>query len=317
MSNNLVALFGSNNAMSVPSYLAATDGSATSQLLGGLGGEGRNRIGLKGARFRLIQAGQEVAIKDEPYLDVHILGANAAISRTFYSGKYDPAVKAPPSCWSADGVTPGKGVTAPQSTKCASCPQNEKGSKVYDDGKKGRACAFSKRMAVALVGDADQNVYQLDVKALSIFGDGIASKGLYTLAEYSKLLAARGVRAEGVVTRISFDTDSSVPKVFFTPQSFIDEATFAEVSKLAKSAEVKALLEVNAETVDLSGEVDAPDDGGFSQPKAVAAPAPAPAPVAEKPKAAPAPKKEAAPTPAPVAAEPAGEDLEGLLDDLV
>jgi hypothetical protein len=312
--SNLVALFSNNTAMAVPSYLAAAGDSATNQLLGGLG-EGRNRIGLKGARFRLIQAGQEVAIKDEPYLDVHILGANPYISRTFYSGKYDPTVKAPPACWSSDGIAPGKGVTSPQSAKCATCPQNEKGSKVYDDGKKGRACAFSKRLAVSLLGDTDQIVYQLDVKSQSIFGDGVASKGLYTLSEYSKLLSARGVRAEGVVTRISFDTDSSVPKLYFTPQAFIDEATFVGIDKLSKSQEVKTMLEVTATSVDLSGEVDAAEPFESPKPAAIAAPvAAAPAPVVEKPKAV---KKEPAPAPAPVAAEAADEDLEGLLGDLV
>lgn len=310
--SNLVALFGSNNALSVPSYLADTDGSATKQLLGGLG-EGRNRISLKGARFRLIQAGQEVAIRSETYLDVHILGANPAISRTFYEGKFDPNVKAPPTCWSPDGVAPGKGVTKPQSAKCATCKQNEKGSKVYDDGKKGRACQFSKRLAVSLVGD-NENVYQFDAKALSIFGDGVASKGLYTLAEYSKLLAARGVKAEGVVTRITIDTDVSVPKVFFTPQSFVTEADFPAIAKLAKSQEVKSLLEVTSETVDLSNEVDAEEPFESPAPAAIAAPVetPAPTPAPEKPKAA---KKE--PAPVPVAAEPASDDLEGMLDDLV
>jgi hypothetical protein len=302
--------------MSVPSYLAAVEGSATSQLMGGLGGEGRNRIGLKGARFRLVQGGQEIAVKDESYLDVVILGANAAVSRTFYAGKYDPAKKAPPDCFSPDGVASGKGATSPQSAKCATCKQNEKGSKIYEDGTKGRACSFSKRLAVMLVGDADQNVYQLDAKALSVFGEGIPAKGLYTLAEYSKLLGARGVRAEGVVTRISFDTNASVPKLFFTPQSFVGEAEFAGIAKLAKSKEVKDMLEVSAESVDLSGEVDG-EAAFLAQPPAhvaaIPAPKATPAPVVEPaPAPAPAPK----PAAAPVAAQAMDEDLAGLLDDL-
>lgn len=315
---NLVSLFGGNTAMTLPAHLANVEGSATSQLMGGLGGEGRNRIGLKGARFRLIQAGQEVAIKDESYLDVVVLGANAAVSRTFYAGKYDPTKKEKPTCWSPDGVAPGKDAETPQSAKCATCKQNEKGSKVYDDGTKGRACSFSKRLAVMLPGDPDQNVYQMDVKALSIFGDGLPAKGLYTLAEYSKLLAARGVRAEGVVTRVSFDTDSSVPKLYFTPQSFVGEAEFAAIAKLTKSPEVKQLLEVNAETVNLSSEIDLPDDNGFSTQTppahALAAPATTPAPAAEKPKAA---KPKAEPKPEPVAATPMEADLESMLDGLI
>jgi hypothetical protein len=319
MTTNLVALFNSGTAVAVPAYLRATADSVTSQIGGGMGA-GRNRIGLKGARFRLVQAGQEIAVKDEPYLDVIILGANVAINRTFYAGTYDPSVKAPPSCFSVDGISPAKDAAEPQSSKCATCPQNEKGSKVFE-GRKARACAFSKRLAVMLSGDPEREVYQLDVKALSLFGDGIDAKGLYTLSGYAKFLAARGVRAEGLVTRLSFDTASSVPKLYFTPQSFIAEEEFAVVAKLAKSAEVKSVLEVNASTVDLSGEVSMEDDGGFSTP-APAHVLAAPVPVAEvaKPKPAAVPKKvepKPEPKPEPVAAEPMGEDLEAMLDGLI
>jgi hypothetical protein len=323
MTTNLVALFNSGAAVAVPAYLRATADSVTSQIGGGMG-SGRNRIGLKGARFRLVQAGQEIAVKDEPYLDVVILGANVAINRTFYAGTYDPSVKTPPACFSVDGISPAKDSVEPQSSKCATCPQNEKGSKVFE-GRKARACAFSKRLAVMLSGDPEREVYQLDVKALSLFGDGIDAKGLYTLSGYAKFLAARGVRAEGLVTRLSFDTASSVPKMYFTPQSFIAEEEFAAVAKLAKSAEVKSMLEVNASTVDLSGEVSMEDDGGFSTPAAapaLAAPAPTAEPVAEVVKAAPkaVPKKaepKPEPKPEPVAAEPMGEDLEAMLDGLI
>lgn len=319
MSQNLVALFGGNTAMSVPAYLAATADSATQQLLGGLS-SGRNRIGLKGSRFRLVQAGQEVAVKDESYLDMVILAANASISRTFYSAKYDPTKKEKPSCYSPDGVAPAKDSEEPQNSKCATCKNNEKGSKVFDDGTKGRACSFSKRLAVSLPGDPDQNVYQLDVKALSIFGDGVPSKGLYTLAEYSKLLSARGVKAEGVVTRVSFDTDASVPKLYFTPQAFLNEADYAAVAKLAKSPEVKAMLDVTADSVDLTGEIDMPGDNGFSAQAAPAHALVAPAEQAAETKKSAAKKPAPAPVvekPAPVAASPLDDDLEGLLDGLM
>ena len=317
-SQNLVALFDTNQALAVPKWAALTPDSATAQMGGGLG-DGRNRIGLKGARFRLIQGGQEIAIKDEPYLDIVVLGATAAISRTFYVAKYDAAKKEAPTCFSADGVVPSKEAQAPQSSRCATCKQNEKGSKIHDDGSKGRACAFSKRCAVMLYGDQDQMVYQLDVKALSLFGDGVASKGLYTMAEYSKLLQARGVRAESLVTRISFDTDSSVPKLFFTPQAFVAEGELPEIIKLSKSAEVKAMLEVTLDTIDLSGEVDAPVAVQVTaagkvvedvQPKATRAPRAARA-------AAPAPTPAPKPVAAPVEALPMDDDLEAMLEGLV
>lgn len=322
-SQNLVALFDTNTALAVPKWAAMTADSATAQMGGGLG-DGRNRIGLKGARFRLVQGGQEVAIKDEPYLDIVVLGANAAISRTFYLEKWEQGKKVAPACFSADGIAPDAKSSSVQSTRCATCKQNEKGSVVFDSGKKGRACSFSKRVAVMIYGDPDSVVYQLDVKALSLFGDGVASKGLYTLAEYSKLLQARGVRAESLVTRISFDTDSSVPKLFFTPQAFVAEGELAEILKLSKSAEVKTMLEVTMDTVDLSHEVDAP---GSDEPAApvkaaaivedvVAKPA-KPAPAVKKTVVAATPAPKVTKAPEPVEALPMDEDLEAMLEGLV
>ena len=334
--SNLVALFGTSSAVALPSYLTSGTDGATNALNAGLGGESRNRIGLKGSRFRLVQGGVEVAIKDEPYLDVIILAANAAISRTFYMGKYDPSKKDKPACYSPDGVAPAKDAQAAQSAKCATCKQNEKGSVIRDDGSKGRACAFSKRIAVTLAGDKDQEIYQLDVKAMSLFGDGVPSKGLYTLSEYAKLLASRGARAEGLVTRISFDTEESVPKLYFTPQAFLPEVEFNVMAKLAKSDEVKKLITVDSQSIDLSNEVEfnTPDVPAprpvlaAPAPKPVpvvveavaeveveeevAPPAPAPAPVAAK-KAKPAPVA----APAPVEASAMDDDLESMLDGLM
>jgi hypothetical protein len=163
-----------------------------------------------------------------------------------------------------------------------------------------------------LVGDTEDVVYQLDVKALSLFGDGVPSKGLYTMAEYSKLLQARGVRAESLVTRISFDTDSSVPKLFFTPQAFVDQNSMPEILKLAKSPDVKKMLEVTLETVDLSGEVDA-SNSDAPAPAATSAPAPA----AKKAAAKATPASAPAPVPEPTVALPMDEDLESMLEGLM
>lgn len=312
--SNLVALFNTQTAITVPAYLTAASSAATEALAGGFG-DGRNRIGLKSARFRLIQGGQEIAVKDEPSLDVIILGANANVSRTFYAGKYDAKVKNLPNCWSPDGKVPHATVETPQHANCAQCPQNAKGSKIHDDGTKGRACSFSKRIAVMLHGDPDNVVYQMDIKALSIFGAGIPSEGKYSLSEYAKLVVSRGVRVDGMVTRLSFDMNSSVPKLYFTPQAFISEQEMHVVSTLAAGDDVKRILEVTADTVtDLGGDAEGPaqtakpTQGSAAK---TAAPVLAPAPTAT-PTPAPAPAPAMAPT-----VSPMDEDLEGMLGDLL
>jgi len=242
-------------ATSIPDYLKSTEPSAMG---GGLGSNARDRIGLKGNRFRMIRAGLEVDHKDENFLDVTVVTANPHVSRIYYAGDFDPDVKTAPDCFSADGITPFSGVINKQSNKCNGCPQNVKGSSITGEGKKTRACSFSKRLVVVLDGDTDNTLYQLDLKAMSIFGDGKPDKGMYTLSGYNKLLQTRNVRVEGVITRMSFDTDSSVPKLYFTPQGFLSEDRVKTVLKLAESKAAKDIATIDVTTVEPDN-ADAPE----------------------------------------------------------
>jgi len=54
----------------------------------------------------------------------------------------------PPQCASMDGITPASNCEAPQSTTCATCPQNTFGS----DGKRGKACKNMKRVHIMVPG---------------------------------------------------------------------------------------------------------------------------------------------------------------------
>lgn len=261
-----------NSAAQTPSYLQAFQSQMGKNLV--VGGAGRNRIGLKGNRFRLIVNGQEEGIVDENYLDVVIVGAAPGVSRIFYADKYDPKAetKASPTCYSREGVRPEADSKNVQSDKCQTCPQNEKGSRITEDGNKTRACGFFKRLALILPSDPSR-VFQLDCKSMSIFGEGKAAQNKFTLGEYGKKLATRGLDPAHLITRLSFDTDSSVPKVLFSPTRYLDQDEAPLVADVVKGDEVKAILEITAHTTDLSHEVDAPEE----------APAPAPAPVAAKP----------------------------------
>lgn len=274
MTNKLASILQNDAPLpvgKVPDWMLA---DAPSDIGGGLtGGGSRDRISVKGNRFRLVQAGVEVAKKDEPYLDVVIIAANEHVSRIFYKDKFDPDVKAAPDCFSADGASPTEGASNPQSSKCATCPQNVKGSAVTENNKKRKACSYSKRIVVTLVGDEDRTLYQMDLKSMSIYGDGVPPSHLYTLQGYAKLLAAKKLRSDILVTRISFDDESSVPKLYFTPQEFLKKAEYDEIKKLVDSPEIKDLIAVDVYTT-------APDSGtgdagfqNYSAPKAPVAPA--------------------------------------------
>jgi hypothetical protein len=74
------------------------------------------------------QAGDPV--RDE--LNVIIVGAHKEVSREYYGSEYDPDNPTLPDCWSNKGDVPDEGCSNPQSTACASCPQNVKGSLAVD-----------------------------------------------------------------------------------------------------------------------------------------------------------------------------------------
>jgi hypothetical protein len=147
---------------------------------------------------------------------------------------------------------------------------NAKGSKIVD-GNKFKACGYFRRIVVMLAGDTDQRtVFKLDVKAQGLFGE--ASADSKNLNEYIKMLATRGVDAGAIVTRVSFDTDSSVPKLLFKAHRFIDTEEMNAVSDLVQSEEVLALKEVSMATMDLSHEDATSGDDPEADPPIAEAP---------------------------------------------
>ena len=249
MSNDL--LIQGNGPMNLPAHLAGANFGVTTNLMEGMY-TGGNRIGLKGSRFRLVVNGIEEGVIQEPYLDVIILGAAPAVSRVYYEGAYKQGENQPPTCYSADGVVPADDVKSKQSDKCMVCPMNAKGSKIVD-GQQFKACSYFRRTVVMLAGDtAERIVYKLDVKAQGLFGEGNATEK--NLNDYIKMIATRGVDAGAVVTRISFDTDASVPKLLFKAQRFITVEEMNAVSDLVQSDEVTNLKTVSMSTLDASHE---------------------------------------------------------------
>ena len=89
MSNDLT------KAMSnVPAHIAALMGDTSKKALsadlaGGLSQGGIPRISLKASRFRIVENGAEIRLK-ETELNVIIVGANTGVSKTFYAKPWDP-----------------------------------------------------------------------------------------------------------------------------------------------------------------------------------------------------------------------------------
>ena len=233
------------NASSLPSFVKRGELSAVAKALSGGGnGGGGKRISIKGGVFRLISNGEEVAAIDERYLDVVIVNAAPKVSRTFYMGKYEEGNTSAPACWSADGERPDTKADNPQSTTCATCPQNIAGS---GDGTS-RACRYSQRLAVVLENDLNGDVMQLALPAQSIFGKEEGKNR--PLQAYARYMTAMGAGPDAVVTRLRFDTKAPVPKLFFEAKRWLNDDEYAVAVEKGQTREATNAITMTVSQTD-------------------------------------------------------------------
>lgn len=259
----------------VPAYLkdSATAKALAAQTEGGLASIGGNRISLRGTKFRLVKEGVEVGIWREPTLPVVIIAANPHVSRTYYIKPFSDMDNASrPDCYSRDGRTPEPDSPAVQSNACATCPQNVKGSAVSGDGKS-KACSYGKRIIVTHYADIDGDAYALDVKSQGLFGDDNPAQKQFNLKSYIEALKANGLIVPSVVTALSFDDESSVPKLFFRPMRALTAAEWAQVEKRVNDPLVRRMLD------DIDNKVE--EGKPIGQQPALATPSAQPAPPAQ------------------------------------
>lgn len=242
-----------SNPLVVPDYLLGINTGVTEAMLAAVS-LGGSRIGFKGSRFRIVVNGKEEGIIQENYLDVIVLAAFPAVSRIYYEAAYNADVAAAPTCYAADGIAPPADVKAKQSDKCATCPQNVTGSKIVNNNKM-KACGYFRRLVVMLPGDPDQRAFRVDVKSKGIFGESHVNVHQYSLNDYIKFVGARNVDVGTIVTRLTFDTDESVPKLLFSPSRYVTQEELAIVRARVVADDVKQMVDVNMTTVDLSSEV--------------------------------------------------------------
>lgn len=232
------------NPTQLPAFARKGELSDLARSLAGGSTSSMKRISTKGGVFRLIAGGKEVAAIDDRHLDVVVVQAAPKISRTYYSGTYEEGAASAPNCWSADGEKPDASVEEPQCSNCASCPQNAKGSGQGDS----RACRFSQRLAVVLANDLHGDVMQLNLAATSIFGKEDGDKR--PLQAYARYLAAQNISPEMLVTRLKFDTKAAVPKLFFQPVRWLDDAEYAVALEKGQTDEAKRAVTMTVAQTD-------------------------------------------------------------------
>ena len=166
-----------------------------------------------------------------PVLEVVIIKANPHISKVYYPSGYTEGSDAKPVCFSNDGIKPDVSVQQPQCSQCTTCPRNAWGSKITENGAKGKECSDSRRIAVAARGKLDDPIL-LRVPAGS----------LKELSAYGKALAERGVSYTDVVTRLSFDNSVAHQKLMFKPTAFLTTEEVSAVDSVADGDVVEAIL---------------------------------------------------------------------------
>lgn len=226
--------------------------SSIAKALVGSGTDNTKRISIKGGVFRLVSGGKEIASIEDRFLDVVIVNAAPNVARTFYSGKYVEGETAAPDCWSADGEKPSAEAKNPQSDRCATCPQNIRGS---GEGES-RACRFSQRLAVVLANDIEGDVLQITLPATSIFGKEEGENR--PLQAYARWLAAQNINPEMVVTRLKFDTKAAVPRLFFKAMRWLDDDEFQAVTDAGKSDTAIKAITMSVAVSDKVAEPSAP-----------------------------------------------------------
>lgn len=214
----------------LPAHFKKRSGSLNAEALSGLGGGGYPVISIKGKVFAVVKGGERTVLPnpkdpDSPAtsIDAVIIRMNAGTAKVFYLKGYDPesSEKQKPDCYSNDGVAPASDAANAQSKKCATCAHNQFGSARMG---KGKACADSKRLAIAT---ADQINEPMLVR--------VPPASLQSLREFLKTLDNRGADYNQVLTKISFDMDAESPKLAFRPVGILDDKTYAQVTEMMET----------------------------------------------------------------------------------
>ena len=195
------------------------------------------RISIRGGKFRLMVNGKEIEKSNQDALVVVIVNASPHVHRMYFSKAYVPGEKMPPpTCWTSDSIKPDDAVVDKQAETCLPCSQNIKGS-----GANGtKACRFSRRVAVVRADDLNGDVYQMTLPAQSIFGNG--TKDCKPLHEYTDYVRANGQNLMSVVSRVSFDEDSSSTKIGFKPIRVLNDDEYAICTAKSTSEEAKRAI---------------------------------------------------------------------------
>jgi hypothetical protein len=244
-----MTLFDSGN---LPAYLREAANAATmvnSEFAGGVS-TGFPVLSYKGKTWSLVQGGERRLMTNadgdpRASIEVVIVRANPGLSKVYYKGGYEEGSSEKPTCFSHDGLVPSADALEQQHTKCSICPMNQWGSKITENGKKGKMCADSKRLAVVSADDPEQPILLR-----------IPAGSLKDLAKYAEELGRRRVPMHAVVTKIGFDPTVAHQQFVFKAVRFLDQSQFEGIHDLREAEQIKQIVGLGGEgvTFEIEGE---------------------------------------------------------------
>jgi hypothetical protein len=258
-----------NSGLPMPAYLA--------NALGELGTNIADRMNVpslsyEGKTWSIVKDGNKTKMQVQntdgdwvpvPIMRVVILNFNADRGRAYYTGVYNPAASAAPTCWSPDGVKPDASVKEKQNPTCNGCPQSVKGSKVQE-GKEMVACSSHRMVAIAPALDLKADPLRLKIAVTSDYDKEVVEHGWYAFKQYTDWLKSRGVSHTGlVVTKIKFDPNTAYPKLLFALDRMLSPAEVEDVKVTLTNPKVQELL---AEKWTAAGSAGTPKDDSDIKP---------------------------------------------------
>jgi len=237
-----------NSGEALPAYLAeAMDDLGTNiqdrQMVPSLSYEGKVwQIIMDGNKTKLQSQNADGDMVPVPIMRVVVLEYNGERGRAYYTGTYNPAASAAPTCWSADGKAPDASVKDKQAALCASCPMSIKGSKVQD-GKEMIACSSHRMLAVVPGHDIGFQPLRLKIAVTSDYDKELVEHGWFAFRQYTDFLKSRGITNTGlVITKIKFDMQVAYPKLLFALDRVLSPDEIGQVKQALANPKVAELL---------------------------------------------------------------------------
>ena len=135
-------------------------------------------------------------------------------------------------CHSDDGVAPSTISTEPQAKKCAICFNNQWGSEITPNGKRGKSCGEFNQLTLRQL---DSPEYAMSLR--------VSSASLKSFRDYEKQITSRGEALDHVVTKIDVAHDERRSSLVFRVIRFLDGDELDTLTQSSKSTSMFAVTD--------------------------------------------------------------------------